>query len=106
MDDRRFDALTRALAAGTASRRAALRLLLGGGLAAGLARPRGAAAQVGIAANKGSCRAPGDVCDGDADCCSERCEAGRCLCRKRGAACDVDRACCSGRCRKRKGRCA
>ena len=105
MDGERFDAMTRSWAA-SAARRGALRLLAAGALGAILARPRGVAAQVGIAANTGSCRATGDVCDGDKDCCSERCEGGRCQCRRRGAACAVDRACCSGRCRKRKGRCA
>ena len=104
MDGERFDAIAKWLA-GTASRRGALRLLAVG-LAAVLARPRAAAGQLGTAANAGSCRAPGDICDGDADCCSERCRSGRCLCRRRGAACAADRACCSGRCRQRTGRCA
>ena len=105
MDGERFDRIARALGA-TPPRRGALRLLAAGALGAILARPRGAVVQVGIAANTGSCRATGDVCDGDKDCCSQRCEGGRCQCRKRGAACTVDRACCSGRCRKRKRRCA
>ena len=105
MDGERFDALAKA-AAGTASRRGALRLLAGGALAAILARPRAVAGQLGIAANAGSCRAPGDLCDDDADCCSERCRNGRCRCRRRGASCAVDRACCSGRCRRSTGRCA
>ena len=104
MDGERFDAIAKVTA--TASRRGALRLLAGGLLTAVLARPRAAAGQLGTAANAGSCRAPGDICDGDADCCSERCRSGRCLCRRRGAACEVDRACCSDRCRQRTGRCA
>ena len=108
MDPRGFDALTRKLATG-ASRRTALRAIAGGGLASALALigGRGAAAPLETAGhNPGTCRAPGDVCNGDADCCSERCSTGRCLCRRRGAYCEVDRACCSGRCRKRKNRCA
>ena len=105
MDGARFDPIARALGA-TPSRRGALRLLAGGALGSLLALPRVAAAQVWSEANAGSCRAPGDLCNGDGDCCSERCRAGRCLCRRRGATCAVDRACCSGRCRKRTGRCA
>ena len=108
MDPRGFDALTRKLATG-ASRRTALRAIAGGGLASALALigGRGAAAQdIGTAADEGTCRAPGDNCSGDVDCCSERCSSGRCLCRRRGAFCEVDRACCSGRCRKARNRCA
>ena len=105
MDGERFDRIARALGT-TPSRRGALRLLAAGALGALLALPRAAAAQLGTEANAGSCRAPGDLCDGDADCCSERCRNGRCLCRRRGAACAVARACCSGRCRTRSGRCA
>ena len=51
MDDRRFDGLARTLATGPASRRAALRLLGGGALAALLAtgEPAAAAREAGIA---------------------------------------------------------
>ena len=105
MDAEHFDRIARALST-TPSRRGSLRLLAGAALGGLLALPRGAAAQVWSESNAGSCRAPGDICDGDADCCSERCRSGRCLCRRRGAACEVDRACCSDRCRQRTGRCA
>jgi hypothetical protein len=111
MDAERFDALTRTL--GCTTRRSTLRLLAAGTLgglatavlAAGTRTTTGAA-PVGTAANRGSCRASGDVCNGDADCCSRHCRGGRCQCNRRGGHCAVDRACCSGRCRKHKERCA
>ena len=106
MDDTRFDRLTRALVAGSAPRRGALRVLGGLGAALLAARPGLASARVGDEGNTGSCRATGDVCNADADCCSNRCTGGRCLCKGRGGRCEVDRACCSGRCRKQRGRCA
>jgi hypothetical protein len=110
MDDDRFDTLVKELARGPASRRTMVRLLggLGGaGLSAAVARsPETAAAPIETAANRGSCRATGDHCNGDADCCSRHCRGGRCQCNRRGGHCEVDRACCSGRCRRRKERCA
>lgn len=109
MDGRRFDRLTKALVAGSGSRsrRTVLHLLGGAALTAAVGRTPGAAADpIAAAGTTGSCRATGDACTGDNDCCSERCRSGHCQCRGRGAACTVDRACCSGRCRKRKGRCA
>ena len=110
MDGHRFDALVKELARGASSRRTVVRVLggLGGvGLSAVVARhPAASAAPLETAANTGSCRATGDICNGDADCCSRHCRGGRCQCNRRGGHCEVDRACCSGRCRKRKERCA
>ena len=109
MDDNRFDTLVKALARGPASRRDALRRLgsLGGAVLGSLAWSlEAAAAPVETSANRGSCRATSDHCNGDADCCSRHCRGGRCQCNRRGGYCEVDRACCSGRCRKRKERCA
>jgi hypothetical protein len=107
MDGHRFDILTKTLARGPATRRRVVGVL--GGLAAAVLAAgtrTTAAAPVGTAANRGSCRASGDICNGDADCCSRHCRGGRCQCNRRGGFCEVDRACCSGRCRKRKERCA
>ena len=107
MDPHRFDSLTKALTRTPASRRTVVRVL--GGLTAAVLTAgtrTTAAAPIETAANKGSCRASGDICNGDADCCSRHCRGGRCQCNRRGGFCEVDRACCSGRCRKRKERCA
>jgi len=75
MDDRRFDDLARSLAAGPASRRAALRLLAGLALGTplGLLGPTGAAA----------CTAVGGRCNlaKPGRCCSKKCsKRGKCLC--------------------------
>ena len=96
MDDRRFDALARSLAAG-GSRRAALRLL-GGGLLAALAR-FGLADEAAADDRDASCRGTCDQCTKDGQCCSGRCREGACRCKPRGS-CKVDRACCSGQCRR------
>ena len=100
MEHRRFDHLTKLVAAG-GSRRAALRLLGGSALAAALARlGRGAAeaAPVGITDDRdANCRGSCAQCSGDGQCCSGRCEGGVCKCKQRGS-CAHDRACCSGRC--------
>ena len=98
MDDRRFDRLARTLAAGD-TRRAALRLLGGAALAAGLARLGLAADEAAADDRDASCRGSCDRCTGDGQCCSGRCREGACRCKPRGA-CKVDRACCSGRCRR------
>ena len=65
MDDRRFDALTKALVAAKPSRREALRRLAGGALATmfGGVALEGASAQVGIEAK--TC---GQTCTADGDC--------------------------------------
>jgi hypothetical protein len=108
MDGERFDTLVKNLAWGPASRRTVVRVLggLGAAVLAAGTRTTAGAAPMGTAANTGSCRAAGEVCNGDADCCSRHCRGGRCQCNRRGGHCAVDRACCSGRCRKHKERCA
>ena len=74
MDDRRFDGLTRELAAGT-SRRRAFKLLAGAAL--GTALTRMAAADAGAAT---TCRRNGRRCRTDAQCCSGECH--RDVCRR------------------------
>lgn len=69
MDDRRFDALARALSA-QPSRRGVLTALVGA-VVGGLAGIRRAAA---------GCAAVGAVCTRPVDCCSGRCVDGRCAC--------------------------
>ena len=77
MDDRRFDALARTVAAGTGSRRGALRLLTGGILGA-LAGALGAA---GTGVAQTDCRRPGASCRTPDQCCSRQCSPeGVCLC--------------------------
>ncbi len=93
MDGRRFDALARLTAEGTASRRGALRLLAGGAFAALLSRPDRAGAALG-------CRNVGARCGADGECCSRRCGGGRCRSERLspGASCRGDRDCRSGVC--------
>lgn len=105
MENRRFDHLTKSVAA-RGTRRTALRLLGGSALATGLARLglSPAAGQVGTEDDRdANCRGRCDNCERDGQCCSEQCEGGRCQCKQRGR-CSHDRACCSGRCSSR-GRC-
>ena len=97
MDDRRFDRLARTVAAG-GTRRAALRLL-GGGVIAALARLGFPADEAAALDRDASCRGSCDQCTKDGQCCSGRCREGQCRCKERGS-CKVDRACCSGQCRR------
>jgi hypothetical protein len=76
MDGERFDAITRQLVGGNASRRATLRLLAGGALGsvAGLFGFRGAGA---------ACRLVDQSCDAERRCCKgARCANGRCECKE------------------------
>ena len=106
MDEQKFDAIAKRLAAGN-TRRGALRLLGGGALGALLAalgRERVAAGEVTPAA----CTANGVRCGantprGCGTCCSQctsRQENGqrRCACCRDGRACRRDDQCCSGSC--------
>jgi hypothetical protein len=100
MEHRRFDQLTKLMAAG-GTRRTALRLLGGSALATGLARlglSPAAGAPIGTADDKdANCRGSCAQCERGGQCCSGRCEGGVCQCKPRGS-CAHDRACCSGRC--------
>jgi hypothetical protein len=69
MDERRFDNLTRIFGS-TQTRRRALTMLAGGGLAALLAR-----LDIGEVA---ACRKAKKACKRDKQCCSGRCKKGRC----------------------------
>lgn len=74
MDHRRFDALARGVAAAETSRRATLRLLVGGLVG-------GATAVVGRQEAAAVCRQPGQSCDPANPCCAGvRCGGGRCAC--------------------------
>ena len=92
MDDKRFDAVTKALAGG-ASRRTALRALFGGSLATLLVGHR-------IAPAAADCRANTQKCDLPTECCSGRCRSGRCRQGRlrAGSACTHDQQCRSGIC--------
>lgn len=93
MDDTRFDALAKTVAGCAQSRRAVLRLAAGAvaALIAGAA-PATASAR--------ACRDNGATCALFTDCCSRRCQGGRCdQGRSRpGAACERDAECRSGIC--------
>jgi hypothetical protein len=105
MDQKRFESLSRAVAAST-SRRATLRALLGLG-AAGIAGTSVVKAaevdEAGIPIV--SCKVPGELCQGDKACCSGNCKKGICTCVRKGGRCwqpAEGALCCSGRCRKGK----
>ena len=74
MDGRRFDELARRWAEGGGSRRALARLMVGGGVAAGVAR-------LGLDEAAARCIAPRNRCEaGDTCCDGARCRRGRCKC--------------------------
>lgn len=77
MDDRHFDALTRAVAATMASRRGALRVLAGGGLGLVLTRFVAGGREVREAAAK-SCLKERKRCKRDGQCCSGICKKRKC----------------------------
>ena len=94
MDGWRFDTLVRTLA-DVAPRRGVVKALAGAIVAGLLTAADSEAAD---------CRGTDDICERDAQCCSDRCAGGRCDCRRRGARCGRDRECCSRLCSFR-GRC-
>ena len=87
MDERWFDGWTKTMAV-AGSRRATLRALAGGVLAAGLAR-------LGLAEAAAACKKKGQACDEDQECCGKRCKHGKCLCSKVGKGCKNSDDCCS-----------
>ena len=89
MDHERFDDAARAFG-GSASRRAAFRLLASGALG-GVA---GLLGRDGIAAG---CKAAGGKCAKDRDCCSRRCAKGKCTCAK-NTHCKGGKVCRQGKC--------
>jgi hypothetical protein len=104
MNQSRFEALTRQIAA-SSSRRTAVKALAAAFAtqASMLAGNEEALAGVPIV----HCKTAGFKCDSPRDCCSGRCKNQLCLCRKRRQPCwqPLEGAeCCSQRCRK--GRCA
>jgi hypothetical protein len=104
MDPRRFEDITRRVAA-AGSRRAAVQVL-----AAALAAPlviarRGEEAAAGLPIVH--CKPPGKRCNKNQRCCSGNCRKGICTCAKRGRQCwnPLEGAlCCSQRCSN--GKCA
>ncbi len=108
MESRRFDELTRRLAAGV-SRRTMLQGAAGGALAVALTALRGgttSAADAGVANHTdGDCRVDGSNCRRDNQCCSRRCSQGHCVCRRLGQNCRANVECCSGECSPVTGQC-
>ena len=96
MNDERFDALTRTLAAGV-SRRQVLKYL-GGSLTGGLL------AFLGVreaAADAPGCKRNGKTCRRDDQCCSGACIDGTCqtfVCRELFEPCEYDSDCCAAIC--------
>lgn len=80
MDDRRFDAITRTLAA-TRPRRVTLRVLAASALGFGLSR-------LGLAEVAAGCKHLGQHCDQDKDCCNGlNCKQKKCACKRGKVAC-------------------
>jgi hypothetical protein len=88
MDGDSFDAWIKTLTAGHA-RRAVVRVVAAGALAAGLAR-------LGLREAAASCRGTDDPCARDDQCCSNRCVHGNCRCSKTEAGCNRKADCCQG----------
>ncbi|MCC6312872.1 MAG: hypothetical protein IT337_02575 [Thermomicrobiales bacterium] len=107
MEARRFEELSRRVAAAQ-SRRSMLRAVVAGvgAVALGLGetgRADAAGETRGIPIYH--CKPPGTLCHGKKRCCSGRCKKGVCTCAKRGTPCvqPLEGAlCCSGRCRNGK----
>ena len=105
MDGARFDRWTRLLAADPASRRAALRLLAGGGAAAVLAR-------LGLEGAAAACAGLGQTCTHDGACCSGACSTDRRgsepdyrCCQPAGKKAKKASQCCSGKRSRSTGKC-
>jgi hypothetical protein len=104
MDPRRFEEITRRVAA-AGSRRGALKALAGAVAAPLLVGMRGEEAEAGLPIVH--CKAPGKGCDKNQKCCSGRCKNHHCGCNKKGRPCwaPLEGAlCCSQKCRS--GKCA
>jgi hypothetical protein len=89
-----FDALARGLASGSISRGRALKLM-------GAALVGGTLASLGIgeaAADPPGCKRNGKKCKRDPQCCSGKCEGGKCACTSNGGTCTSGAQCCSGNC--------
>ena len=92
MDERRFDALVRAVAADPAPRRAALRFLAGGALG-------GLFARLASGAMAAECLASGKGCRRGSQCCTGFCNGrDNCACKPAGMACADPGECCMGLC--------
>jgi len=128
MDPGHFDAWTKTLVAGAASRRTTLRSLIGVALSAAIARSSvrevlaecaapgepcvpGPAPECcsGLCATNGTCclgkSAPEEPCHSDRQCCSGRCEGGKCQCRRderlcRGVCIRPGQCCSESECRE------
>lgn len=106
MDGRRFEHVSRRVAAAR-SRREALWLAVAGVGAAALGL--GDAAAAGAAEAEGipiyHCKIPGQICQRDRACCSGKCDQGVCTCSKKGKPCYEPlrgSLCCSARCKNGK----
>jgi hypothetical protein len=98
MDDCRFDNWTRMFGA-RKDRRTALKGLAGTGTALfALARAELGLAQTGDVVIEAACFVPGEECNRDNQCCSDKCSHGECKCVDFGKSCQRDAGCCFGRC--------
>ena len=88
MDAQRFDAVGKWLAT-CDNRRSTLRGLAIGALAIGLGR-------LSLEEAAAKCKAVGQKCDKNKDCCSNLCKGGKCKCRALGDHCDAWSDCCTG----------
>lgn len=113
MDQDTFDLLSRHVS-DARSRRGALRALVVGGIAAGVAALRPDAGEASQTVK--GCRPPGQGCDRDKKCCSGKCRSGVCKCLDRGKSCLVTvssklpplpnkAVCCSSKCSRGRNKC-
>ena len=106
MDRSLFEEMSRRIGS-AANRRDAFRLTVAG-VAASLGVGR-FASHASAADTEGipivHCKIPGQRCNGDKNCCSNKCNKGTCTCSKRGKRCFEPlrgALCCSGRCKNGK----
>lgn len=113
MDQDTFDLLSRQVSAAK-SRRGALRALIVGGFATGMAALLPGAAEASQTIK--GCRPPGQGCNSNKKCCSGKCRSGRCKCLGRGKSCLVPygnqglmlpnkAVCCTSKCSRGKNKC-
>lgn len=113
MDQCQFDRLSREVSTAS-SRRAALRALVAGGVAAGIAAVLPGAGDASQTVK--GCKVPGQNCDSDKKCCSGKCRNKVCDCLDRGKSCLVvvssqlpplpnKAICCSSKCSRGTNKC-
>jgi hypothetical protein len=105
VDDCRFDNWTRALVEKTDRRSAVRGMAAGAAALLTLARAEIGLAQEADVVLEANCKGNNGKCKKDKECCSKKCQKGKCQCAGAKAPCKRDNGCCSGVCRSGKCEC-